>query len=48
MANEPDNNALNIQQRLYTNGAGKNVLVYVITNPTILITGFNMSSLFRL
>jgi hypothetical protein len=44
MANEPDNNALNIQPRLYTNGAGKNVLEYVTANTIVLNTEFIMTS----
>jgi hypothetical protein len=44
MATEPDNNALNIQQRSYTNGAGKNVLEYVTADTIVLDLPFVMTS----
>ena len=44
MANEPDNNILNIQPRSYINGAGRNVLEYVTVDTIVLNTDFIMTS----
>jgi hypothetical protein len=45
MANEPENNTLNIQLRSYTNGAGRIILEYVTVDTIILIMVFIMASL---
>ena len=44
MANEPDNKALSIKPRSYSNSAGKNVLEYVTANTIVLNTEFIMIS----
>ena len=48
MANEPENNTLNIQLRSYTNGTGRIILEYVTADTIILIMVFIMASLNRL
>lgn len=45
MANEPENNTLNIQLRSYTNSAGRIILEYVTADTIILIMVFIMASL---
>ena len=44
MANEPDNNTLNIQPRSYTNGVGKKVLEYITADTIVRDLPFIMTS----